>query len=172
MIEWGEDAPTTDDSATPDDSETSLDSTAPSAVDVRRAAMDLLARREHSFRELQNKLTQRFGGLSLIHTELTRLREERLQSDERFAEAYLYSRARRLYGPLRIKVELRERGISDTVIAASLKASNIDWQANLRQLLDTRFGGRPAADFKEKAKRLRFLQYRGFSADELGELPV
>jgi regulatory protein len=131
--------------------------------------MDLLARREHSFRELHNKLTQRFGDLPLIHSELERLREERLQSDERFAEAYLYSRARRLYGPLRIRAELRERGISDTVIAASLKASDIDWQANLRQLLDTRFAAGPAIDFKEKAKRLRFLQYRGFSADEIGE---
>lgn len=166
---------TTDDSAESDDSETSLDSTAPldskvpGAVDIRRAAMDLLARREHSFRELQNKLIQRFGNLTLIDTELERLREERLQNDERFAEAYLYSRARRLYGPLRIKAELRERGINDTVIAASLRASDIDWQANLRQLLDTRFGGRPATDFKEKAKRLRFLQYRGFSADEIGE---
>jgi regulatory protein len=147
-----------------------------SPVDIRRAAMDLLARREHSVRELNNKLIQRFGDgpfiHTLIHSEIERLREERLQSDDRFAEAYLYSRARRLYGPLRIKAELRERGISDTVIAASLKASDIDWHANLRQLLETRFRAGPAADFKEKAKRLRFLQYRGFSADEIGEFNV
>jgi regulatory protein len=127
-------------------------------------------------RELNNKLIQRFGDgpfiHTLIHSEIERLREERLQSDDRFAEAYLYSRARRLYGPLRIKAELRERGISDTVIAASLKASDIDWHANLRQLLETRFRAGPAADFKEKAKRLRFLQYRGFSADEIGEFNV
>lgn len=135
--------------------------------------MDLLARREHSLRELHNKLTQRFGNLppipTLIHEETERLREERLQSDERFAEAYLHSRARRLYGRVRIMAELRERGISDTVTAATLKASDIDWHANLRQLLETRFGAGPAADFKEKAKRMRFLQYRGFSADEISE---
>jgi regulatory protein len=139
------------------------------AVDIRRAAMDLLARREHSVRELHNKLIQRFGDSPLISPELERLREERLQSDERFVEAYVYSRARKLYGPVRIKAELRERGISDTVIAASLKASDIDWHANLQQLIDTRFGPGPAADFKEKARRLRFLQYRGFSADDIGE---
>jgi regulatory protein len=114
--------------------------------------MDLLARREHSLRELHNKLTKRFGDLplihDLIHEETGRLRDERLQSDERFAEAYLHSRARRLYGPVRIKLELRERGISDTVIAATLKASDIDWHANLRQLIDTRFEAGPAPDFK------------------------
>lgn len=136
-------------------------------VDIRRSAMDLLARREHSFRELDTKLTHRFGDNPLIHVELERLREERLQSDERFAEVFLHSRAQRLYGPIRIKAELRERGINDTVIAALLKASRIDWQANLQQLINTRFGRIPATDFKEKAKRMRFLQYRGFSADDI-----
>lgn len=130
--------------------------------------MDLLARREHSLRELDTKLTLRFGQNPLIQPELERLRDEHLQSDERFAEVYLHSRAQRSYGPLRIKAELRERGISDTVIAASLKASGIDWQANLQQLINTRFGRKPSADFKEKARRMRFLQYRGFNADDIG----
>lgn len=145
------------------------DATAITAVDIRRAAMDLLARREHSQRELTSKLAQRFGSAgsasALIQTELERLRNDGLQSDGRFAEVYVRSRAQRLYGPARIRAELRERGISDTVIAASLQAADIDWQANLRHLIRTRFGPGPAADFKEKAKRLRFLQYRGFNAE-------
>lgn len=131
--------------------------------------MDLLARREHSLRELNGKLAQRFGTAALtgamIRTELERLCDDGLQSDVRFAEVYVRSRAQRLYGPVRIRAELRERGISDTVIAASLQVSDIDWQANLRQLIHTRFGHKPAADFKEKAKRLRFLQQRGFSLE-------
>jgi regulatory protein len=153
-------------------SDQTIETTAVTATDIRRAAMDLLARRDHSFRELVDKLAHRFGTAtqtaSLIQSEVERLRDERLQSDERFAEGYLHSRAQRLYGPLRIKAELRERGISDTVIAALLKASDIDWQQNLQRLADSRFGLRPAADFKEKAKRMRFLQYRGFHVEDIG----
>jgi regulatory protein len=141
-----------------------------SAADIRRAAMDLLARREHSYRELGQKLTLRFPGSNLIYTELNRLRDEKLQSDRRFAEAYLHSRSQRLYGPSRIKAELRERGIANDIIAAVSAEADIDWSANKRQLLQNKFGGQSAVDFsaidfKERGKRLRFLQYRGFSTE-------
>jgi regulatory protein len=126
--------------------------------------MDLLARREHSYRELLQKLALRFAAADLVRAELDRLRDERLQSDQRFAESYLYSRAQRLYGPQRIKAELRERGVADDIVADVFAQSGIDWSENQRKLLLTKFGSKPAADFKEKAKRLRFLQYRGFSS--------
>lgn len=141
-------------------------SEAVSATDVRRAAMDLLARREHSYRELFDKLVRRFGS-SLVEQELGRLKVESLQSDERFAEAYLHSRSQRLYGPLRIRMELRERGIADSVIASVIRESSIDWRANLEKLALERFGRKPAADFNERAKRMRFLQNRGFDAGEI-----
>jgi regulatory protein len=139
-------------------------------VDIRRTAMDLLARREHSLRELDNKLTHRFGKNPLIYPELERLRDERLQSDERFAEAYLFSRAQRFQGPQRIRAELRERGINDTVLEAAFRTSAIDWLSNLEKLAASKFGNSPAADFKEKAKRMRFLQYRGFDVEMINEL--
>ena len=124
--------------------------------------MDLLARREHSYRELLQKLALRFAEPELIRAEVNRLRDENLQSDQRFAENYLYSRAQRLYGPQRIKAELRERGIADDIVADVFSAMDIDWSANQQKLLLNKFGAKPAADFKDKAKRLRFLQYRGF----------
>ncbi len=133
-----------------------------SAIDIRRAAMDLLARREHSKRELQQKLVLRFSNRPLIENEIERLCSERLQSDARFAEVYLHSRAQRLYGPVRIKAELRERGIAEDIIAAAFAAADIDWPANLHKLETGKFGRKPPADMKEKAKRVRFLQYRGF----------
>lgn len=133
-----------------------------SATDIRRAAMDLLARREHSKRELQQKLALRFSNRELIDSEIDRLITERLQSDARYAEAYLYSRAQRLYGPTRIKAELRERGIADEIIAAAFSTANIDWSANLRKLETNKFGPTPPANLHEKAKRVRFMQYRGF----------
>jgi regulatory protein len=134
-----------------------------SAADIRRSAMDLLARREHSYRELIQKLSLRFADSALIYQAVDRLRDERLQSDYRFAETYLYSRAQRLFGPQRIKAELRERGIADDIVATVFAESEVDWAANQVKLLRNKFGEKPPVDFSEKAKRLRFLQYRGFS---------
>lgn len=128
--------------------------------------MDLLARREHSYQELQRKLCARFADTKLVRIEIDRLRDERLQSDERFAEAYLHSRAQRLYGPLRIRIELRERGISDALIATTMQQNDIDWQANLQTLIGNKFGRAAPRDLKDKAKRLRFLQYRGFVGED------
>ena len=133
-------------------------------TDIRRAAMDLLARREHSKRELQQKLTLRFSNRDLINQAIEQLCEEHLQSDDRYAEAYLYSRAQRLYGPTRIRAEMRERGIADEIIAAAFLNADIDWQANLRKLETNKFGQKSPADLQEKAKRVRFLQYRGFGS--------
>lgn len=129
--------------------------------------MDLLARREHSGRELTDKLAARFDAAALIRTELERLRAEGLQSDRRFAEAFLHSRAQRLYGPLRIKTELRERGVDENVIDEIVRAAAIDWHANLQKLLFDKFGLKPPADFRERAKRMRFLQYRGFEVERI-----
>lgn len=129
--------------------------------------MDLLARREHSSRELHDKLIRRFNDEDLIQQELERLRAESLQSDARFTESFIHSRAQRLYGPLRIRMELRERGINDAVIVAAMDENAIDWRANLEKLARERFGRKPAADFNERAKRMRFLQNRGFDTHQI-----
>ncbi len=134
-----------------------------SATDVRRAAMDLLARREHSQQELTDKLIRRFGCSPHIAPELARLRDEGLQSDVRFAEAYVHSRSQRLYGPSRIRMELRERRVSEEAIENALDASDIDWGQLLNDLVRRKFGRQPPVDITERARRQRFIAYRGFN---------
>ena len=129
--------------------------------------MDLLARREHSFRELLEKLGRRFSDTALVQQEVERLSAETLQSDARFAETYVHSRAQRLYGPQRIRMELRERGISSELIAVAMSDSAIDWRDNLEKLARQRFGRNPPVDYSERAKRMRFLQQRGFDAEQV-----
>ena len=135
----------------------------PSVIDIRRAAMDLLARREHSLHELTEKLVRRFGVTPLIAQALLRLRDEGLQSDVRFAEAYVHSRAQRLFGPSRIRMELRERKVSEETIEHALDAAAIDWQVLLDDLIRRKFGRNPAVDIAERARRQRFVAYRGFN---------
>jgi len=139
-------------------------------ADIRLTAMNLLARREHSLKELRQKLRRRFADEQLIDHELARLAQENLQSDTRFAESFARQRAGRGYGPLRVRQEMRERGLSDSAIATAFEVADIDWYTLAAEVYHKKFGLAAARDIKEKARRVRFLQYRGFSAEHFQDL--
>ena len=132
-------------------------------ADIRRSAMDLLARREHSYAELQRKLRQRGASGDMAEVELDRLVEDGLLSDERFCEAYIYARSQRGYGPARLREELRQRGVSESLVERSLAEADQDWQALADQVFAKRFPEGVAREPAEHGKQLRFMQYRGFS---------
>lgn len=137
-------------------------------IDVRRSAMDFLARREHSVLELERKLSRRYPR-QLIRSAVERLVDEGLQSDERFAESYLRQRAARGYGPLRIQRELQERGVDDAIVQRTIRDSEFDWPEVAAQALGKKFGAVPTTSLSlaEKARILRFAAYRGFSREHL-----
>ena len=139
-------------------------------ADIRLAAMNFLARREHSLGELRHKLRRRFLDERQVETQLQRLVVEKLQSDQRFAESYARMRAGRGYGPARVRQDMREKGLSDSDIASAFEAAELDWDALASQVLHKKFGVEAAVDLKEKAKRIRFMQYRGFAADHYQRL--
>ena len=139
-------------------------------ADIRFAAMNLLARREHSLGELRNKLRRRFPDEQQLETQLQKLVADKLQSDERFAESFARMRACRGYGPARVRQNMREKGLSDSDIATAIEAAELDWDALAAQVLHKKFGRSAPADLKEKAKRIRFMQYRGFAADHYQRL--
>ena len=138
------------------------------AVDVRRAAMDLLARREHSRQELQRKLARRFAvDAEVIFSVINQLTQEGLQSDQRLAEALLRYRSNRGQGPLKIKAEMREKCIESDLIEQIFDEANIDWFDLALRVLEKRYGDGSAVDASARAKRTRFLQQRGFSFDQI-----
>ncbi|MFV8818090.1 regulatory protein RecX [Haliea sp. E17] len=145
-------------------------------ADVRIAAMDLLARREQSARELREKLARRFGTTPLLEEAIEGLRAENLQSDARFAGSFLRQRVSRGYGPLRIRQELRQRGIDNDTIEIVFAEENVDWRELAISALERKFGFRGSesvredGDLREKARRIRFLQYRGFSHEHYSEV--
>jgi regulatory protein len=138
---------------------------------VRHAAMDLLARREHSRRELERKLRGRYDP-DEIDEALAKLAAESLQCDARFALSFARERALRGIGPQRIQRELLQRGVSGSTADHALRTleerEGINWQRVAREALQKKFG-HPAlpAEYDDRVRRLRFLQYRGFAGDEL-----
>jgi regulatory protein len=136
---------------------------------VRRAAMDLLARREHGRAELSRKLRQRGAAQELIDPALERLAEEGLLNESRYLESYIASRARSGYGPLRIREELSQRGLPRGEIEQALAAADIDWRAQLQEVWRRKFPALPK-DARERAQQGRFLSYRGYSMEAINRL--
>ncbi|MCU1728899.1 recombination regulator RecX [Pseudomonas sp. 7P_10.2_Bac1] len=139
-------------------------------VAVRRAAMDLLARREHGRVELTRKLRQRGACPDMIDIALDRLTEEGLLSESRYLESYINYRAGSGYGPMRIREELSQRGLSRGDIEEALRECGLNWQAQLEDTWRRKFAGKLPADAKERARQGRFLSYRGYTLDMIGRV--
>lgn len=130
-------------------------------------AVALLARREHSRRELAQKLERKGFDQSDIAAALDKLIAENYLSEQRYGEMLVRSRVAQAYGPVRIRAELRSHGLDDSLVAALLAEAEqeTDWSQLATRALDHRYGNKPADDFAESSKRARFLVRRGFPAD-------
>ena len=125
-------------------------------------ALGLLARREHSARELKTKLAVRGHAASEAGAAIDRLKDQQYQSDERFAASLARRRATQGYGPRRIGAELRSHGLGDAAIREVLAEVDLDWSAIAAAQLRKRYAARTAADRLERGKRADFLLRRGF----------
>ena len=137
---------------------------------ARNTAMDLMSRREHSRRQLQEKLHQKGFESDAVSEALDQLQAENLLSDERFAETYLHQRMQRGFGPLRIRQELKEKGVDAATVQILMEACEQDWQQLMQQQRIKRFGMEIPQDYREMTKQARFLQNRGFSPDAVMRL--
>ena len=134
---------------------------------ARNSAMRLLARREHSRAELRGKLVGRGFENDSVEELLQGLEDQDLLSDERFAMSLIASRAETGYGPKRIGLELRNRGVSEELAREALAKTEVDWEERLTDQVARKFGSDPAQTFPEWARRARYLERRGFGQDAI-----
>lgn len=146
----------------------------PSAGRRRRAeatpaqrAIALLARREHSGRELVRKLTARGIEAEEAQATVGRLAEAGWQDDARFAELLVRSRAGAGQGPIRIRAELLTHCLERDVVATALEADDGQWEARARELARRRFGAALQEDRQVQRKAFEFLVRRGFTAEQV-----
>ena len=130
---------------------------------LRARALKALARREHTRQELQAKLQPFAENPDELEPLLDDLEKRGWLSEARFVEQLTTVRRRR-FGAARIVHELREKGVSETALAAAqsrLKDSEMD---AARAVWKKKFGSLPTT-LEERAKQARFLASRGFSAE-------
>jgi len=134
---------------------------------VRAAALALLAGRDFGRAELARRLGRRGYRDDVVTVVVEQLVAERLLSESRFVEQFVRQHAGRGQGPARIRAELRERGVPESEIEAGLDAAAADWSAVAREVRRRRFGVSQPGDYAERARQARFLQYRGFSHEQI-----
>jgi regulatory protein len=120
-------------------------------------------RREHTLHELKAKLSQYDVLEELAEQALAKLIEYGLQDDDRCAEGIVRSQLQRGRGRLAISQRLQQKGLAAEHPALAKHTESLDWVEEAAALLQRRFGETPVDDLKAQAKRVRFLQYRGFS---------
>jgi regulatory protein len=134
---------------------------------VRTAAITLLARREYASGELRAALTRKGYAADVAAEVVAELAGERLLDDDRYAESLVRQLASRGQGPSRIRQQLIEAGISSERASRAIDEGP-DWVELAREVRIRKFGVEAPADWPERARQMRFLQYRGFSNDHIG----
>jgi regulatory protein len=138
------------------------DKTEKSPPSAYNKALGLLARREHSRRELRQKLDRNGYASDEAAEALDRLGEQHYQDDDRFAEVLIRSRVAQGYGPLRLRVELKSHGLPDARIRSLLEEAGVDWADSAAAQLRRRYGSAGTSDPAERVRRAQFLLRRGF----------
>jgi regulatory protein len=113
------------------------------------------------------KLVARGHAAATVGAVIDDLAANHLQCDARHADSYARSRAERGYGPQRIQAELKQRGAPAEALVRALQGKEIDWIERARRADVKRFGASPATDPATRARRRRFLEYRGFTSEQI-----
>jgi regulatory protein len=131
---------------------------------VYNKALDLVSRREHSRHELMQKLDKRYlNSTPIIEDVLDKLEINKILDDERFAEMYLSSRARKGFGPKKIEMELHSKKVDSFFISNAVEAYE-NWLENAQRELKKKFKDQKPTDYQSKMKQKQFLFTRGFSS--------
>jgi len=135
--------------------------------EARKKAMVYLARREYGQLELEQKLIVAGFAPVTANETVGKLTGDGLQDDRRFIDNFAHSRISQGKGPVRIRQELGERGLYAGLIDEVLEDVAEDWFALARLVRHKKFGPELPREFKQKARQMRFLQYRGFETSQV-----
>jgi len=134
---------------------------------ILHRSIDLLARREHSAKELTDKLIQKGFDIELVSLTIERLQQEKLQSDLRFTESFVNERKRRGHGPIKISHQLHQKGVASEIVESFLDPESAEWKELAMRQYQKKYTNPQVSNYNEWSKRARFLQGRGFTSTQI-----
>ncbi|MDA7418570.1 recombination regulator RecX [Xenophilus arseniciresistens] len=133
------------------------------APSLKGRALRLLSQREHSRAELERKLAAHEEEPGTLAQALDELQARGFISEARVVQSVLHQRAARL-GSARIRQELQAKGIDAEAVAQAVQSLQGTELERARALWQRRFA-EPPTEPRERARQMRFLMTRGFSAE-------
>ena len=145
-------------------------------TDAYTSALRILQYRFNSEHELRRKLAAKRFDDGAIDAAIERLRKEKWIDDERFAGAYVRTRAAKKIGPARIKRELSAAGVDRTTADRAL-AENLSEQRatdelaaladKRRRLMIRRHGEEFLRSHEGKSRLAAYLIRQGYPTDRV-----
>ena len=136
---------------------------------IYNKALDIISRREHSEKEVRDKLLIKFDERNVVESVIEKLKQNSLIEDSRYAEMYTRARKRKGFGPKRIGYELNSRGVNESLSSTAIEEEG-GWIEAAENVFNKKFKDGISQDFKTKLKQKSFLQNRGFSFKEIDSI--
>lgn len=133
-------------------------------------ALSLLAKREYSALELENKLQKKGFDSDIIALSLGKLKELNLQNDERYVEMICHARIRQGYGPLRIKQELSSKSIAGYIVDDILRLEQNNWVEYAYSVWRKKYKQQEQYSTQDIQKQKSFLYSRGYTIDTITQV--
>jgi len=130
---------------------------------LKGRALRLLSQREHSRKELEQKLKPHEETPGELAEALDFLAAKDFINEKRVVESVVNRRASKL-GAARVRQELVAKGLPADDIAEAVEAMRSTELDRALQVWRKRFGT-PPSDASERAKQVRFLVSRGFAPE-------
>lgn len=140
--------------------------------EIKQSALNLLARRLHSTRELRTKLLQKHRNPEIIEDVLNYLMENNYLNDKQFASEFISEKSKsKLWGSRKINAELRKKGIDNRVaddefIGEHLTGNNEHLKTAAEKKLKN-LSGRNIPPEKIKQKLISYLLSKGYDYDDI-----
>ncbi len=135
-----------------------------------KAALALLARREHGAAELTEKLLRKGHIAADVHAAVLACQNAALQSDLRFVEMLLRARIRQGYGPERIRREIQQKNLEPDLFEHALAIEAVDWTECAKHVLAKKYKAGCEQSWQMEQKQKQFLVYKGFSMHTIAQV--
>lgn len=133
-------------------------------IKAQNIALNYLGYKMRTEKEVKNKLFEKEYDEEIVDRVIEFLRKYNYVDDLKYAQSYINEVQRiKPKGSYAIKQKLREKGISDIIIAEALEEGDLDEDDGAQRLLCKKLGDRREVSFKEKKKLHDFLLRRGYS---------
>ncbi len=97
---------------------------------------------------------------------IDRLIAEHLIDDRRYVDNFVVYHAARGQGPLRVRMQLRQIGLTGEIVESAL-ANFPEWSLKMQEARKKKFGAALPSDYAERQRQAKFLSYRGFTGAQI-----